>query len=341
MSQRTKRIQVFIVSVLTLLVCGTASAQDDGARTSWKALDGTNIIAFQHLSFDGDSFGSKVFDPVHYIYPESQFQANLFMLTYVRNFTLFDRTAVFGATVLGGNLDVESFGSPLTGGVDFKQAAHGFGDPSAQLAVNVFGAPAIRSFYDISKYEPKAVLDVAVLGSFPIGQYDSDRVVNMSLNRWWTRIAAPFTYHIGPFVPGLPDVGRIHAVGLFVRLERRLRGSQTRQRPALSARGPCNPGLHLQVFRLGRLSLSARDAVGDRRHRGRREAQFTVGGLHAGLPRERQRRNTCLLSRSRRRWLGHRGGHVSPQRQLRVERTCREDWQAGRTLARMSFEMNP
>ena len=202
MSQGTKRIQVFIVSVLALLACGTVSAQDDGARTSWKALDKTNIIAFQYLPFNGDSFGSKVFDPVHYVYPESQFQANLFMLTYVRHFTLFDRTAVFGATVLGGNLDVESFGSPLTGGVDFKQAAHGFGDPSAQLTLNVFGAPAIRSFYDITKYEPKAVLDVAVLGSFPIGQYDSDRVVNMSLNRWWTRIAAPFTYHIGPFVPG-------------------------------------------------------------------------------------------------------------------------------------------
>lgn len=202
MSQRIRRIQVFIVCVLTLLVCGTALAQDDGARTSWKAMDGTNIIAFQYLPFDGDSFGSKVFDPVHYVYPESEMQANIFMLSYLRHFTLFDRTAVFGASVLGGNLDVESFGSPLTEGGDFKQAAHGFGDPMAQLALNVFGAPAIRSFYDISKYEPKAVLDVSVLGAFPIGQYDSDRVVNMSLNRWWTRIAAPFTYHIGPFVPG-------------------------------------------------------------------------------------------------------------------------------------------
>ena len=116
MPQRATTIQVFIVSVLTLLVCGTASAQDDGARTSWKAMDKTNIIAFQYLLFDGDSFGSQVFDPVHYVYPESEFQANLFMLTYVRHLTLFDRTAVFGATVLGGNLDVESFGSPLTGG---------------------------------------------------------------------------------------------------------------------------------------------------------------------------------------------------------------------------------
>ncbi len=86
--------------------------------------------------------------------------------------------------------------------MSFKQAAHGFGDPGAQLTLNLVGAPALRSIYDMSKYEPKAVLDIAVLGSIPIGKYDSDKVVNLGLDRWWTRIALPFTYHIGPYVPG-------------------------------------------------------------------------------------------------------------------------------------------
>jgi len=167
-------------------------------------LDGANVVAFQYLPFDGDSSGSQAFDPVHYIYPEAKFQANLFVLTYVRHFTLFDRTAIFGATLLGGNLDVESFEDPLSDvpGVGFKQAAHGFGDPGFQLTLNLFGAPAIRSIYDVSKYEPKAVLDIAVMGNIPIGKYDSDKIANLGLNRWWTRIAAPFTYHIGPYVPG-------------------------------------------------------------------------------------------------------------------------------------------
>jgi hypothetical protein len=192
------------VAIFALLLCGTASAQDDGARAYWKAMDGANVVAFQYLAFDGDSFGSQAFDPVHYIYPESEFQANLFVLMYARHFTLFNRTASFGATLLGGNVDVESFESPVDGGAGegFKQSAHGFGDPSAQLTLNLFGAPALRSIYDMTKYEPKAVLDIAVMGSIPIGKYDSDKVVNLGLNRWWTRIALPFTYHIGPYVPG-------------------------------------------------------------------------------------------------------------------------------------------
>lgn len=190
--------------LLALSVAGTALAQDDGARAYWKALDGANIVAFQFLPFDGNSSDSQTFDPVHYIYPEANFQANLFLLTYARHFTLFNRTAIFGASLLGGNVDVEFSASPFdfVPGGDFKQAAHGFSDPSAQLTLNLFGAPALRSFYDMSKYEPKAVLDIAVMGNIPIGNYDSEKVVNLGLNRWWTRIAAPFTYHIGPYVPG-------------------------------------------------------------------------------------------------------------------------------------------
>ncbi len=190
--------------IFILLLCGTGWAQDDGPRAYSKAMDGTNIIAFQYLPFDGDSFGSQAFDPLHYVYPESEFKANIVILTYARHFTLFNRASSFSATVLGGNLDVESFENPFDDGPGqgFKQAAHGFGDPAAQLTFNLIGAPALRSFYDISKYEPKAVLDIAVMGSFPIGTYDSERLVNLGLNRWWTRIALPFTYHIGPFVPG-------------------------------------------------------------------------------------------------------------------------------------------
>ena len=190
--------------LLMLLTCGTAVAQDDGPRVNWKFMEDTNVVAFQYLPFDGDSANSSAFDPVHYIYPASQFQANVFLLTFARHFTLFNRTAVVGGSVLGGNVDIESVTNPFGIGpsVSFKQAAHGFGDPIAQLTVNLAGAPAIRSLYDVSKYEPKAVLDIAVMGSVPIGQYDADKVVNLGLNRWWTRIALPFTYHIGPYVPG-------------------------------------------------------------------------------------------------------------------------------------------
>ncbi len=161
---------------------------------------GTNIVGFQHLPLSGVTFDPDAFDPVHYFFPESKIEGNLFFLNYTRHLTLFGRTASLSAFAMGGNLDIEVFGE--TPGIGLKQSSHGFGDPAVQLTLNLVGAPALRSFYDMSKYEPKAVLDIAVLGSFPFGVYDESSLVNMGLNRLWTRVALPFTYHIGPYVPG-------------------------------------------------------------------------------------------------------------------------------------------
>ena len=187
------------VAVLTALACGTASAQDDGARAYWKALAGTNMVGFQYLPMNAVT-PAEVSDPTHYLFPEADVEANLIFLNYSRHLTLFGRTASVSAFAIAGNADVEFFGG--TPGAGLRQASHGFGDPSAQLTVNLIGAPAIRSFFDVSKYQPKAVLDIAILGAFPIGKYDENSFVNLGLNRWWGRVALPFTYHFGPYVPG-------------------------------------------------------------------------------------------------------------------------------------------
>jgi len=160
---------------------------------------GTNIVGFQYLPMNAVTT-SEAADPAHYLFPEADVEGNLVLLNYSRHLTLFGRTASVSAFVMAGNLDVEFFGG--TPGVGLRQSTHGFGDPSAQLTVNLIGAPALRSFFDVSKYEPKAVLDIAVLGAFPIGEYDGNSFVNMGLNRWWGRVALPFTYHFGPYVPG-------------------------------------------------------------------------------------------------------------------------------------------
>ena len=218
MSQAIRRCSALIAFGFTFLAGGTVLAQDDGPRTYWKGLAGANVVAFQYLPFNGDTLGSQSFNPANFFYPESEIQANLFFLTYARHFTLFDRAAIFGANVIGGNVDVESFEDPFeeTPDIGFGQGAQGFGDPSVQLTVNLFGTPAIKSLYDVSKYEPKVSLDVSAMGSMPIGEYDSDKVVNLGLNRWWTRLALPFTYHIGPFVPGYrTSVEVVPAVYLF------------------------------------------------------------------------------------------------------------------------------
>ena len=192
--------EAVLAAVLIVLACGTASAQDDGPRAYWKGLAGTNIVGFQYLPFNTVTLAADAFDPVHYIFPEAAVEGSLVLVNYSRHLTLFGRAASLSGFVIGGTLDVEYFGG--TPGVGLRQSAHGFGDPSAQLTVNLFGAPSLASFYALSNYEPKAVLDLAILGAVPIGEYDNNLFVNLGLNRWWGRVALPFTYHFGRYVPG-------------------------------------------------------------------------------------------------------------------------------------------
>ncbi len=199
MSRPIKGLEALIVTVLTVLACETASAQDDGARAYWKAMSGTNVVGFQYLPMNA-VIGSDAFDPAHYMYPQSDVTMNLVLVNYGRHGTLFGRAASLSAFLIGGNVDVEFFAQPPDEG--FKQASHGFGDPSVQLDVNLVGASSLPSFYHMSKYEPKVTLDISVLGAFPIGKYSDSSVVNLGLNRWWGCVALPITYHIGPYVPG-------------------------------------------------------------------------------------------------------------------------------------------
>ncbi|MEE9118990.1 MAG: transporter, partial [Calditrichia bacterium] len=45
-------------------------------------------------------------------------------------------------------------------------------------------------------------LDIAAMMAFPVGKYNSEKLVNIGLNRWYGRIALPFKWHFGVFSPG-------------------------------------------------------------------------------------------------------------------------------------------
>ena len=193
------------------LICGPAIAQDDGARTYWKGRNGTNVMSFQYLDMNLQASDALQFDPSHYIYPSADAEAGIFVMSYARHMTLFDRPSILSVNVLGGSVDVE-FDTAITPpeflppgvvpGASFSQSASGYGDPSVQLDVNLLGTPKIKTIFDYLNYEPTWTLDAAVMLGVPLGQYDADKVVNLGLNRFYGRIAFPFKYHFRIFSPG-------------------------------------------------------------------------------------------------------------------------------------------
>ena len=206
------RFLALVASTLAIaLISMPANAQDDGARTYWKGRAGTNVVSFQYLNMNLQASDTVQFDPAHYIYPGADVEADIFVMSWARHMTLFDRPSVISGNLMGGSVDVDfdtSFTPPeflppvASPDVSFSESASGYADPTVQLDVNLIGTPKINALYEYMNYEPTWTLDAAVLLGIPIGQYDEDKVVNMGLNRFYGRIALPFKYHFGVFTPG-------------------------------------------------------------------------------------------------------------------------------------------
>ena len=202
---------VLLSMVIILSSSAPAFATDDGARAYWKGRDGTQLFSFSYLRWDINAAGSLQFDPAHYIYPNSDIEASVFLGMWGRHFTLFDRPSVFSVALAGGNVDAEvdtnvtppEFLPPgVIPGDSLSQSSSGYADPNVSLLINLRGTPPLKSNVDLLNYEPTWTLDAQVMLAVPIGEYDDDKVVNLGLNRWWGRIAFPMKYHFGVFSRG-------------------------------------------------------------------------------------------------------------------------------------------
>jgi hypothetical protein len=202
----TRFLALVVSAVAIALISGLANAQDDGARAYWKGRAGTNAISVQYLNMNLQASDAVAFDPSHYIYPNADAEANIFIASWARHMTLFNRPSILSANLVGGSVDVEfdadtsaPSGLPLPTG---SESASGFADPSVQLDMNLFGTPKLPAIFSYLNYEPTWTLDAAFMLGVPLGQYDADKVVNMGLNRFYGRLAFPFKYHFGVFTPG-------------------------------------------------------------------------------------------------------------------------------------------
>jgi len=200
---------VFII-IIILPLSSSLFAQDDGARAYWNARENTNIFSFQYLPMNMGASDSKVFAPGQYIYPNADIKANVSIGTWVHHFAFLKRPSVFAVNIIGGSISAD-FNAELVSellppginpGVSFSQSSSGFGDPNISFVTNLIGTPRLKSNVDLFNYEPSFSMDIGLLAAVPLGAYDSSKLVNLGLNRWFGRIALPMKYHFGVFSPG-------------------------------------------------------------------------------------------------------------------------------------------
>jgi len=124
------------------------------------------------------SRGSVIFDPT---LPIEDVTASINVTTagYFQSIDLFGRYSNIG-------LSVPYVWGSMKGlyEQEFTQITRsGLGDPRLRLAVNLYGAPALKP-RDFAGYRQKTNLGLSFTLSAPLGQYDPEKLINTGSNRW-------------------------------------------------------------------------------------------------------------------------------------------------------------
>lgn len=71
----------------------------------------------------------------------------------------------------------------LDGTTEVRREVSGLADPTLRMAVNFYGAPALRPA-EFAAWRQDLIVGASLAITAPFGQYDNDRLVNIGSNRW-------------------------------------------------------------------------------------------------------------------------------------------------------------
>lgn len=101
------------------------------------------------------------------------------VVSYVRSFGLFGKSARVDVLLPYTSARWEG----LLKGQPAAARRRGFNDPRVRFAVNLAGSPA-QSGDEFRRFKPTTIVGAAVEIIVPAGQYNEDRLLNLSGNRW-------------------------------------------------------------------------------------------------------------------------------------------------------------
>jgi hypothetical protein len=110
---------------------------------------------------------------------DAEVEAHAGFLAYVRALDVWGRSGKLGLVVPYA----EASGSAKLAGQPREREVSGLADPKFRFSVNLYGAPAL-SLEEFRGWEQDLIVGVALEVSPPVGQYDSDKLLNIGTNRW-------------------------------------------------------------------------------------------------------------------------------------------------------------
>ena len=158
-------------------------AAGDGPRVFWAVPADTNVLTPMYFSLDSNyGFDNSL------IVPNADFNTNIFALMYTKAIS-------FGGNL--GSISVIVPGAKVEAGIGnlprFQGESSGLGDITVMGVMSLMGAPAY-SQDEFASYTPETIVDLLIAVTAPTGEYDADKSINLSSNRWSIRVGAPIMH---------------------------------------------------------------------------------------------------------------------------------------------------
>jgi len=191
--------RVLLAMFVLALGAGVAHAQEIEPRAYSNAPVGVNFLVASYAYSEG---GLSV-DPSVPL-TDANLKVHSTVFAYVRTLDLWGRSGKLDVVVpfswLSG--DAEYAGQPV------EREVSGFNSPRLRLSMNFIGAPAL-SMKEFADYHQDLIVGASLQVGLPIGQYDADRVVNLSSNRWFVKPELGVSKAWGPWTLELSTAATI------------------------------------------------------------------------------------------------------------------------------------
>ncbi|MEZ0258890.1 MAG: transporter [Chthoniobacter sp.] len=171
------------------MACSALRAQDLEPRAYSNSPTGLNFVIVGY----GYAKGSVLTDPSLPLENVSN-EAHVGIFAYATTLNVLGNSAKFDMIVPYTSLAAKGlvFGQPQA------RFVNGFADPAFRFSMNFIGAPAMTA-PEFKNYRQNFILGASLRVTAPLGQYDSDRLVNIGTHRWSFKPEIGFSKAFGPW----------------------------------------------------------------------------------------------------------------------------------------------
>jgi len=193
-----------VVVFAVALTCSTLPAQDLEPRAYSNSPTGLSFV----IAGYGSAKGSVLTDPSLPLDNVSN-EAHVAVFAYATTLNVLGKSAKFDLIVPYTSLATKG----LVLGLPHARYVNGFADPAFRFSMNFIGAPAMTAA-EFKNYRQNFILGASLRVTAPLGQYDSDKLVNIGTNRWsfkpeigLSKAFGPWTVEFTPSVVFYTDNG--------------------------------------------------------------------------------------------------------------------------------------